>query len=160
MQKEIWKDVPDYEGVYQVSNLGNVKSFKRNNPKILKACLDTPGYKYVVLSKNNKTKNKRVHTLVAEAFLGHVVCGQKLVVNHINFSRIDNRVDNLEIVTNRENTNKKHIKSVSKYVGVTWSKDNAKWRAQIQIGYNKKHLGYFSNEEDAYNAYQAVLKEL
>jgi hypothetical protein len=68
---EIWKDVPNYDGFYQVSNLGNVKSFYKKNEKILKQGINRYGYKFVSLSKNNKQKTIKTHQLVAMAFLNH-----------------------------------------------------------------------------------------
>ncbi len=69
---EIWKDVPEYEGKYQVSNMGNVKSLnykKTGKTRVLKQGKDKDGYPYVNLSKDGKTEFKKVHRLVAEAFI-------------------------------------------------------------------------------------------
>ena len=166
--QEIWKDIPNYEGYYQVSNLGNVKSLARFNnlgkrvkERVLKNLVHTTkGYLVVRLSKIGLVKTKQIHQLVAEAFLNHKPNGHKLVVNHKNFNREDNRVENLEIITNRENTNKKHKKSKSKYIGVTWHKRVNKWTAQILYKRKNIHLGCFNNEIDAHNAYQNKLKEI
>ena len=163
--QEIWKDIPNYEGYYQVSNLGNVKSLARFNnlgkrvkEKILKNFVNTTnGYLDVNLSKIGLVKTKRIHQLVAEAFLNHSQKGHKLVVNHKNFNRQDNRVENLEIVTQRENANKAHIKSSSKYVGVSWHKGRKKWMSRIVINGKRKHLGYFFEEIEASNAYLNAL---
>ena len=166
--QEIWKDIPNYEGYYQVSNLGNVKSLSRivKNGwgtrtvcgKILKNLVNTTkGYLVVRLSKIGLVKTKQIHQLVAEAFLNHSQKGHKLVVNHKNFNRQDNRVENLEIVTQRENTNRAHIKSSSKYVGVSWHKGSKKWMSRIVINGKRKHLGYFFEEIEASNAYQNAL---
>ena len=70
------------------------------------------------------------------------------------------QIENLEIITNRENTNKKHKKSKSKYIGVTWHKRVNKWTAQILYKRKNIHLGCFNNEIDAHNAYQNKLKEI
>jgi hypothetical protein len=168
--KETFKDIPNYVGIYQVSNLGKVKSLSRKvwngrawyvtNERILKNNLKSTGYFKVILCKDGEKKNRSTHQLVAEAFLNHTPCGFKLVVNHINFNKLDNRVVNLEIVTHRENTNKKHLKTTSKYIGVGWSKVHKKWRAQIVINKERKYLGCFINELDAHYAYQTALKEL
>lgn len=103
---EIWKDIPDYEGYYQVSNLGNVKSInhydKQNRlrkEKILKPIINHD-YLIVNLSKNGKTKYKRIHRLVLSAFIGK----SNLQVDHINCNKKDNRIENLEYVTAKENT--------------------------------------------------------
>ena len=156
--KEIWKDVKNYEGHYQVSNLGRVKSFKLNRERIMKAGFDTKGYRQVSLSKDGEQKTRKVHQLVAVAFLGHTPCGYKLVVNHIDIDKLNNNVLNLEIVTVRENSNKKHIKSSSKFVGVSWHKASNKWATQIAINGKRKHLGCFTDELEASLAYQKELK--
>ena len=168
--QEIYLPVKNYEGLYEVSNLGNIKSLSRivRHPlsdKLLKErLLKTPtsgnGYLVLNLLKNGKQKTRTVHQLVAEAFLGFVPNGSTLVVNHINFIRSDNRIENLEIVTMRENTNQKHLKSTSKYVGVCWNKTANKWRASIITNRNSKHIGYFTNEYDAHLAYQKALTEI
>ena len=169
--QEIWKDIPNYEGYYQVSNLGNVKSLSRivKNGwgtrtvcgKILKNLVNTTkGYFQIRIGKNGSCKTKQIHQLVAEAFLNHKPNGHKLVVNHINFDKKDNRLENLEIVTQRENANLKRFKSSSEYVGVNWYKRLNKWVAKIWVNGKKKHLGYFINEYDAHLAYQKALKEI
>ena len=164
---EIFKDIPNYEGYYQVSNLGRVKSMKRLSligrklkEKILKTPSNSNGYSTVVLCREDFRENKTVHQLVAMSFLNHKPKKHKLVVNHINFIRNDNRVENLEIVTQRENSNRKHCKSTSKYVGVSWCKTYEKWLAKIIINRKRTCLGYHHNEIDAHNAYQDKLKQL
>lgn len=106
---EIWKDIPNYEGLYQVSNLGRVKSLERIDAlghrlkeKILKPKL-TRGYYEVGLFKNSIRKMYLVHRLVWEAFNGHIPEG--LQVNHINEVKTDNRLSNLNLMTAKENTN-------------------------------------------------------
>lgn len=154
---EIWKDVLGYKGLYQVSNLGRVKSFKYGKERILKQSLNYYGYYVIGLSKNGKPKIRTVHQLVAESFLNHIPCGHKLVPNHINFDKQDNRVVNIEIVTQRKNSNQAHIKSSSKYTGVSWYKRSKKWISKIRIKGNDKYLGSFTNELEASTAYQKEL---
>lgn len=165
MENEIWKDVIGFEGFYKVSNKGTVKSLSRTflrngkypsllKEKFLNAYPDTGGYLTVGLMQNNMKKNRTVHQLVAESFLNHTPCGHKLVVNHINFNKTDNRVENLEIVTQRENANQKHLKSSSHYLGVSWSKEKNKWVAQITTEGKTKSLGRYKTEIEAHNAYQ------
>jgi len=98
--------------------------------------------------------------LVAIAFLGHKPDGRKLVVDHKNLNRLNSRKTNLRIVTNRENTSKSHVKSISQYVGVGWNRKLNKWTAYIWIVNKKKYLGIFEIEHDAHLAYQKALKEL
>jgi len=169
--EEIWKDIPDYEGMYQVSNLGNVKSLTRIitrknkttalvKGKKLKTPLNNVGYFHVIISKNHKQKIITIHQLVAIVFLNHKPDGYNLVINHKNFIRTDNRVENLEITTPRDNSNAKHLKSTSKYTGVHWCKRQNKWIATILINKKKKYIGQFKNEIDASIAYENKLKTI
>jgi len=157
---EIYKDVIGYEGLYQVSSLGNVKSLKYGKEKTLKLSLNRGGYLRVNLCKKGNIERRLIHQLTVEAFLDHKRCGFKLVVNHIDFNKTNNNVNNLEIVTARENTNRKHIESTSKYTGVHWYKITNKWRAVIVINGKQKHLGYFVDELEASEAYQKELNNL
>lgn len=93
MNKEIWKDVVGYEGLYQVSNLGRVKSLFRYK-KILKQFEDNKGYLRVTLYKNNKSKSIKVHKLVAEAFIPNP--NNYDCINHKDENKTNNRVENLE----------------------------------------------------------------
>lgn len=97
--EEIWKEIPGYECLYQVSNKGRVRGLVRN--KILKQSKLTGGYLNVWLSKGGKVKIKRVHRLVALAFLPNPQ--NKEYVNHIDKDVTNNNVDNLEWVTQSEN---------------------------------------------------------
>lgn len=154
---EQWKTILGFEK-YQISDLGRVKSLYRERKIILKSKPDYYGYLHVSLyGKQNKTC--KIHKLVAIMFLGHTPSESRLVVNHKDFNRQNNKVYNLELVTNRENTNQKHLLSKSKYTGVSFKKQNKKWVANIYINKKKKHLGYFINEYDAHLAYEKALKE-
>ncbi len=81
-----------------------------------------------------------------------------MVVNHKNFNIQDNRVDNLEVISHRENTNKKHLHSTSNYTGVTRHKSYNKWVSRIQVDNKNIHLGCYENENLASEAYQKALK--
>lgn len=156
---EEWKIIKGFED-YQISNQGRVKSFKRIKDNIMTPCLDGGGYYKVTLRKNNKAKTKKIHQLVAIAFLGHTPCGLDLVVDHINEIKTDNRLVNLQIVTNRFNTYKSYQKKggcSSEHTGVCWDKTAKKWKSSIKINGKDKHLGYFIIEEEAAKAYQSVL---
>ena len=102
--KEIWKDIPNYEG-YQISNLGRVKSLKRPyglKGRILKPKI-TRGYYIVGLFKNSIGKWHYIHRLVWIAFNGPIP--ENMQVNHINEIKTDNRLENLNLMTPKENTN-------------------------------------------------------
>jgi len=157
-EEEEWKDIPGYESYYQVSSLGNVRSFKKRNskklrtePKLLKHGLSN-GYYYVGLKKDGKRKHFKVHQLVAIAFLNHIPDGMKIVVDHINGNKLDNRVENLQLISNRENCIRSidKTKTSSKYIGVSWSKKKKKWRARIQFEGKQKNLGGYDTELKAW----------
>lgn len=112
MQEEIWKDVLGYEGLYQVSNLGRVKSLSRivkyqenhsglRKERILKQNITKSGYVHVVICINKLKKTVKIHRLVALAFIKNIE--NKHLVNHINGIKYDNKVENLEWVTSSEN---------------------------------------------------------
>ena len=91
---EIWKEIKGYEG-YEVSNLGRVKSLKRKKEIFFLFVRDGGGYLQVVLCKNTKTKTKKVHKLVAIMFLNHKPSGYKLVVDHIDNNKLNNKTINI-----------------------------------------------------------------
>tara|TARA_R110000822_G_scaffold296757_1_gene419252 strand:- start:338 stop:850 length:513 start_codon:yes stop_codon:yes gene_type:complete len=168
--KEVFKDIPNYEGIYQVSNLGNVKSLERKvkhfkgglktiKEKILKKDTSSHGYPRVRLAENGENKKFSIHQLVAIAFLNHKPNGYELVVDHIDNNRLNNCVNNLQIITQRENSSKDK-KGTSKYAGVYWCKEIKKWRCQIRILGKLKDLGLFTDEYNAHLAYQEALKNL
>lgn len=103
LPREIWRNVVGYEGLYQVSNYGRVKSFYGIGERLLTPSANKSGYQYTVLTDKSKIrKSCKVHTLVARAFLPNPE--NKPVVHHRDSDRANNRVENLEWVTHRENT--------------------------------------------------------
>lgn len=109
---EIWKPVVGFEGYYMVSNLGRIKSLhKRYEGLILKPYDEGHGYRMVDLYKDNIKQKCRVHRLVAMAFIPNPL--NKREVDHINFIRDDNRVENLRWATSKENQNHKQYITAS-----------------------------------------------
>lgn len=155
---EIWKEIDGFKN-YQVSNLGNVRNKEKLN--LRKPFDNGYGYLFVRLrDDNNAEKNKTIHSLVAIAFLNHIPCGHKLVINHKDHNRHNNNLDNLEVITTRQNVSNKKLTSSSKYIGVYWNKKRNKWISRIRIGNTTKYLGQFENELDASIAYKNKLNEI
>lgn len=112
--KEIWKDIPEYEGLYQVSNYGNVKSLSKTiirsngykqtfKERKLKPRLSKNGYLTVMLFKNKEGKTKAIHKLVAKTFI--LNNKNKRCVNHKDENKLNNCVDNLEWCSYKYNNN-------------------------------------------------------
>ena len=169
MEKEIWKDIPNYDGAYQVSSLGRVRSYYKVTGKgyalsdtftIKKLSYCSRGYAQVGLPKSGSKKKYRVHQLVAMAFLGHTIGDRAKVVDHINNVKSDNRLKNLQVISQRLNVSKDKKGTTSKYTGVCWHKTQKKWISAIRINGKLKHLGTYSLEVDAHNAYQEELKKI
>jgi len=168
---EIWKDVPEYEGYYQVSNLGRVRSvdrlalngfcMRKVNSRILKSA-NRSGYRIFSIKKNGTARTMSVHQLVAIAFLGHTINGNTLVIDHIDGDKTNNRLSNLHVVTSRENNSicfkKNKEKYSSEFTGVSFFKRDGNWESYITTNRKRKYLGRFPTELEAHNAYQNELK--
>jgi hypothetical protein len=162
---EEWRDIPGFEGYYQVSNMGRVKSMPRErrnhhaNWISKERILRTPksksdGYNRCVLCVDGKEYPKRVFVLVAMAFLEYN-SGEGLEPDHI-ISISDGGTDvlsNLKLITHRENCSKDRKNKTSKYTGVSWHKKSGKWVANIYINKKLIYLGCFNTEEEASEAY-------
>jgi hypothetical protein len=111
--------------------------------RILKLNPNTGGYLMVGLLRGGKRKGYLVHVLVAMAFLGHEPNGHNMVVDHIDNDKLNNKLENLQVITQRENLSKDRVGYSSKYVGVCWVKRENVWKASIYINGERKHLGYF-----------------
>ena len=174
IEKEVWRDIPGYENYYQVSNMGKVRSLDRTvidkngreyfyKGKMLNPTM-SKGYKQATLTMKGRRRTFKISQLVAMAFLGHEPDGLKLVVDHINGNRLDDRVENLRIVTQRANastcfrTNNGTFSS--EYVGIHWHSNSLKWRSSIYYDGIRINLGSFDNEIDASNAYQKALSKI
>lgn len=105
MESEKWRDIIGFEGLYQVSSFGNIRSFYRDPPKIIKPSLTPNGYPKVTLSKKGVHYNKIIHHMVADVFLNNKPTDAECV-NHIDGNKQNNHLDNLEWTTH--SLNRKH----------------------------------------------------
>lgn len=138
MKNEVWKNIEGYEGLYQVSNFGRVKSLKFGKEKILKPLRIKCGYLQVNLSKNGKGKMCYVHRLVALAFIPNPNCLSE--VNHKDENKENNRVDNLEwcnrTYNNNYGTRNKKIGEKKLIPVLQYDKDGTfirEWKSMIDV---------------------------
>ena len=125
LKNEQWRDIDGYDGAYQVSDLGRVRSHKSGEWKVMSGCKDRFGYLKVCLRKDGKQKTVLVHRLVAQAFIPNDD-ESKTVINHINEIKSDNRFWNLEYCTQQYNVT---------YSNLNWRRKNGK-RRKIAKLYN------------------------
>lgn len=150
MLKEIFVDIQGFIGMYQVSNFGNIKSFRRKKPIILKPFKDTNGYHRVTLCG----KDYAVHRIVANAFLPKIE--NKDLVNHKDLNKTNNHIENLEWCNCRENVTHYH-NSENPCVQITEANTYS-----VKIYKNKKqvHLGTFKTLELANYTYKNAISKL
>lgn len=167
--KEQWGDINSFDGYYQVSNLGRIKYTGKpytdkigrvtpKKPRVRVQTVGRSGYLTVILRRNGKNVNCRVHRLVAETFIENI--HGKCCVNHKNLLKLDNNVNNLEWVTIRENS--KHWienddKVLSNFIGVRYILKYNYWKAYIQIEKEEFLLGVFEDELKAKKMYEKAL---
>lgn len=152
--QEIWKDIPGYEGLYQASNLGRIKSLERkvntgNNgyriekEKIKKPVLQKSGYHHIALYKKCKRKEFGVHRLIMMTFCPNE--DKQLQIDHIDMNKTNNKLDNLEFVTMEENIARMYAKKPPR---TTIKKTlSSRKNAKIATEKSKKKVGQYKNGE-------------
>ena len=167
---EVYIDIKGYEGYYQVSNHGNVRSLDRetvnaigakrkHKGKVLTPFINSTGYCYVTLSNGNSRKNKRLHCLVARAFLPNPE--SKRTVNHINGKKSDNNLCNLEWATDSENHTHAFETGLKELCGVA-KRDRKLTNTQVleirnlikQGGLTQKQIG------EMFNVYRTTISDI
>jgi len=156
--EENWLPVAGYEGLYEVSDLGRVKSLAKcgKQERILKPKIRKDGYLGITLTHNKKQNVFPIHRLVLQTFQP---TKKYLICDHKNHIKNDNRLCNLRWATISENTRfqKKRKGLTSKYIGVSWAKGNNKWRAMCSIENKLQHIGLFDDEREAGKAYNEFI---
>jgi hypothetical protein len=153
--EEIWKDIPGYEGSYQVSNLGRVKSLPRiisngkcfylTKEKCIKNIPNTNGYLAVSLYKDKKAKKFMVHQIIYLSFK-NIASNRKYVIDHIDNNKLNNQLNNLQLVTNRYNSIKDK-KSKSKEYDIYLN--GKSYLIRMRINNRKYSIGTYKKIEDA-----------
>lgn len=161
--EEVWRKIEGFDR-YEMSNLCRIRDLEKN--RFLKMTLKSDGYLCVCLANSDgKHILFLAHRLLAMCFIENDNRLLKIQVNHINGIRHDNRLENLEWVTPRENLShgKLRIKNKSsKYIGVRLKKGVSlvkQWEAKIRIKGKTTYLGYYLTEYEAHLAYQKALKD-
>ena len=135
-----------------VMHSGLIFRFVRNRKWKLMPNINNEKYGYNRLTINKK--NFYRHRIISHAFQNLDITNSKLQIDHIDGNRLNNNIANLRIVTAQQNQ-WNHTKAK----GYSWDKVKQKWRSHMRLNYKTIHLGYYTNEEDARNAYlQAKLK--
>lgn len=132
-EKEIWKDVVGYEGLYEISSFGNVVSVKNDKRKIISQETHQRGYLRVNLHKDGVWRHFRVHRLVAMAFVDNPTGFPQ--VDHIDGNKTNNHASNLRWVDNVTNSNSRHVVGKKRHVGV--------------VGANGRVIREYDSERDA-----------
>jgi hypothetical protein len=174
---EQWKNVVDFNGYYQVSNLGNFrkhpdKQGKRKNPKPLARVksVNRDGYEYVDLCKNGTKQRKTVHQLVAAAFIPQFIYGTE--INHNDGNKRNNAIINLEISTPIHNNTHAHATGLipkpgkSQYYNVSIQVDKRQqpprisYLAAVKLNNQRNYIGAFASEIEAAQAVDNFLDSI
>ena len=153
MSQEIWKDIPGYKGLYQISSFGNVK----RGDKVRKTYISN-GYYTLSLYKNGKETHKRIHRLLGETFIPNPE--NKPYIDHINRDKLDNRLENLKWATTIENSHNHslYITNKLKEQNIGYSKHHKLYVFRI-IRFGIKHTKYFKTLDEAKDYRDKYLQE-
>jgi len=160
---EIWKDIPGYEGLYQASTMGGIRRLERVDPlgriwpaKDLIPQRLSNGYYLIRLKRTSeKAKGYGLHRVIVMTFIG----ASDLSVDHLDGDPSNNRLDNLEYVTSRENSIRAY-KRIKKNPGVNFCEKTGKWRARIYFNKKDRILGTFGTEEEAVCERERACREI
>ena len=146
--QEIWKDVKGWEGIYQISSLGRLKSFKRSTTGLVMKMTNKTGWYFsVVLCRGSRSQSTRIHRLVAEHFIPNPK--NKKTVNHKDLNKQNNIVSNLEWTTQKENNAHAGKNLPHKNDGMINYNQNIRPNAIVQMSLNRVHLKEYKNAKEA-----------
>ena len=149
-----WKKIDGFDN-YSVNEKGEVRNDERGN--ILKWKLDN--YYRVRIWKNGKVTSYTIHRLIAIYFIPNP--NNYSFIDHINNDPLDNSIDNLRWCSSSQNNRnrKKKEGTSSHFIGVYYNKSRKKWRANVRLNGEKKHIGHFETEIEAAEAYNDFVRE-
>lgn len=161
MEGEIWKDIPGYEGLYEISNIPRIASVYRKSRSvkgriILRHTINRYGYVIYYLYKNKKRKTLKAHRLIMLAFVGP----SDLCIDHINMVRDDNRLENLEYVTYRENSTRAVKAKTKRDLPMGVASYRGKYSAALYVRGKRRAIGTFNTIEEASAQYQSAINDL
>lgn len=171
--EEVWADILGFDGFYQISSLGRVRTcvalcvkrdrWEKGWPwRILKTS-NVRGYEYIRIARKEKGRSLKIHRILWEAFRGQIPVG--LGIDHINGDPLDNRIDNLRLATQQEQNRNKSRKTNRKMKGkkgvyfISGRALKKPWLAKIIINKKAIHLGYFVTELEAAKAYNEAARK-
>jgi len=147
---EIWKSIPEYDGMYEASNFGRIKSFHRGD-NVIKAYRNSLGYFVISLSKNKKKKTRYVHQLIAFTFLGERPFG--MVVDHIDGKPCNNNSDNLQYISQSENILKGSGARHCEFHGSYENKHSKGFVVKKHFRGKPRYLGTYDTEQEAHDVF-------
>lgn len=176
LKGEIWNNIPNTNNTYQASNLSRIRSVDRYvvdkkerkkyvRGRILKQYLvqdeDKRNYYNVCICIENKKRTTTIHSLIFSAFNGFCPTRESgMVVDHKDNNPLNNNIENLQLITHRENSTKDRKNGVSEYRGVCWRKDSEKWYSAIGINCKQIKIFQSDNEHLCGKAYKIALENI
>lgn len=163
IMNKFWQPIKNYEGLYEISQSGEVRSLDRivlkgkyQVPSKISGCVLKPsknkaGYLSVNLSKEGIIKSFDVHYLMAETFMNHKRSGLEIVIDHIDNNKNNNRLSNLQLISHRYNNQKDKINKTG-FLGIKKTNCN-RYESKLRINTKMVHLGNFNTPEKASEIY-------